>query len=140
MTKQEIYTFMNLNPTCFLATVEGNRPHVRGLLLYRADENGLIFHTGKMKELHKQLTTNPSVEICFTNHNFDNLVQVRVSGTAQLVEDINLKKEIVEKREFLKPWVKQAGYDPLAVYRVSNGVAVVWTFATNLAPKDPVNL
>jgi uncharacterized pyridoxamine 5'-phosphate oxidase family protein len=140
MTKQEILAFMNANPTCFLATAEGTKPHVRGVLLYRADENGLIFHTGKMKELHRQLTANPAVEMCFTNNKFDNLIQVRVSGTAQLVEDLGLKKEIVAKREFLKPWVEQAGYDPLAVYRVAKGVAVVWTFATNLAPKEPVDL
>ena len=140
MTKQEIYAFMNANPTCFLATVENSKPHVRGVLLYRADENGIIFHTGKMKELHRQLSSNPSVEMCFTNNNFENLVQVRISGTAQLDEDLTLKKEIVAKRDFLKPWVEKAGYDPLAVYRISNGVAVVWTFATNLAPKEPVNI
>jgi len=140
MTKQELFEFMNSNPTFYLATVEDNKPHVRGLLLYRADVNGIVFHTGKMKDLYRQLTNNPSVEICFTNNNFGNLIQVRASGIAQLVEDINLKKEIVSKREFLKPWVEQAGYDPLVVYRIVHGVAVVWTFAANVAPKEPVNL
>ena len=140
MTRQELFAFMTSNPTFFLATVEGGKPHVRGLLLYRADVNGIIFHTGKMKDLHRQLTNNPFVEMCFTNNNFDNLIQVRVTGIAQLVEDINLKKEIVSKREFLKPWVEQAGYDPLAVYRIVHGVAVTWTFAANLSPKEPVNL
>lgn len=58
MNKNKIFNFLNANPVFHLATVDGNKPHVRGLLLYRADENGIIFHTGKMKDLHKQLTEN----------------------------------------------------------------------------------
>ena len=65
MTKSEILALINANPACHLATVEGNAPRVRGILLYRADENGLVFHTGNTKDLHRQLTRNPKVEFCF---------------------------------------------------------------------------
>lgn len=140
MTREEIYAFMNANPVCHLATVEGGKPHVRGMMLYRADANGIVLHSGKMKDLHRQLTANPAVELCFHNADFNNLLQVRVSGTAQVVEDLDLKKEIVGQRQFLKAWVEQAGYEPMAVYRVAAGVAVTWSFATNLAPKEPVKL
>jgi len=125
MNKDEILDFMNGNPVFYLATAEGNKPHVRGMLLYRADGKGILFHTGKMKDLHRQLTANPQVELCFTNGNF---------------EDLDLKKEIVQKREFLKPFVEQAGYEPLAVYRMEKGVATIWTMKTNLAPKEVVEL
>jgi pyridoxamine 5'-phosphate oxidase len=140
MTKNEIIEFLNANQVFHLATVEGNKPHVRGMLLYRADEDGLIFHTGKMKEIHRQLTANPHVELCFNNGKFEDLVQIRVSGTAVLVEDLELKKEIVRAREFLKPWVEQNGYEPLAVYRIRKGIATVWTMKTNLAPKESIEL
>lgn len=140
MTKNEIYDFMNANPIFHLATVAGGKPHVRGMLLYRADENGIIFNTGKIKDLYKQLTDNPNVEMSFTNGIFENLIEVRVSGTVELVENLDLKKEIVEKRDFLKTWVEQAGYDALAVYRVKKGVALVWTMATNVAPKEYIEL
>ncbi|MFH1562732.1 MAG: pyridoxamine 5'-phosphate oxidase family protein [Nitrospirota bacterium] len=132
MERKEILAFMNANPAMHLATVEGNKPHVRGMLMYKADETGVIFHTGKMKDLHKQLTENPQVEMCFNNGN----IQIRVSGTVELVENIELKKEIVQKREFLKPWVEQAGYELLAIYRMNKGVATVWTMETNFAPKE----
>jgi uncharacterized pyridoxamine 5'-phosphate oxidase family protein len=140
MNKSEIFEFLNANPVFHLATVEARRPHVRGMLLYRADEKGILFHTGKMKDLHKQLTENPQVEMCFNNGNFENLIQIRISGSVELVEDIELKKEIVQKRDFLRPWVEQAGYEPLAVYCMKKGVATIWTFKTNLAPKDFVAL
>ena len=140
MNKNEIFDFMNANPVFHLATAEGNKPHVRGMLMYRADENGIIFHTGKMKDLHRQLTENPNVEMSFNNGGFENLIQVRVSGTVELVEDIELKKEIVQKREFLKPFVEQSGYEPLAVYRLKKGTATVWTMKTNFSPKEFVEL
>ena len=110
------------------------------MLLYSADENGIIFHTGKMRDLHKQLSENPVVEMSFNNGSNENLIQIRVSGTVELVEDLDMKKEIVQKREFLRPLVEQMGYDFLAVYRMKNGTASVWAMKTNLAPKEFVKL
>jgi pyridoxamine 5'-phosphate oxidase len=140
MNKSEIFAMLNANPVFHMATVDGDKPHVRGLLLYKADEHGIMFHTGKMKDLHKQLTQNPNVEMCFNNGNFENLVQVRVSGTVELIEDLELKKEIVQKREFLKPWVDEMGYDFLAVYNLKKGMATVWTMGTNFEPKEFIEL
>lgn len=140
MNKSEIFGFLNANPVFHLATIEGDKPRVRGMLLYSADENGIVFHTGKMRDLHKQLTENPNVEMSFNNGSDENLIQIRVSGTVELVEDLELKKEIVQKREFLKPFVEQMGYEPLAVYRLKNGTASVWAMKTNLAPKKFVEL
>jgi pyridoxamine 5'-phosphate oxidase len=140
MTKSEILEFLGANPVTHLSTAEGDKPHVRGVLIYRADENGIIFHTGKMKDLHRQLSANPNIEMCFNNGNFENMIQIRVSGVAELVEDLNLKKEIVQKREFLKPWIDKTGYDSFAVYRLKHGIAVAWTGATNFAAKAYVEL
>jgi len=140
MNKKEILEFLNANPIFHLATVEGNKPHVRGMLLYRADEDGIIFNTGKIKEVYKQLIENPNVEMSFTNGIFENLIQVRVSGVVEPVEDLELKKEIVQKRDFLKAWVDQVGYDQFAVFRVRKGQATMWTMATNVVPKKYVEL
>ncbi len=140
MNTNEILQFLNSNMIFHLATVENGEPRVRGMWLYRADENGLIFHTGKVKDLHKQLQANAHVELSFTNGKFDNLTQVRVRGTAELVEDMDLKQEIVQKRPFLRPWIEKDGYGNMAVYRVKNGQATVWTMKDNLNPKEFVEL
>jgi uncharacterized pyridoxamine 5'-phosphate oxidase family protein len=140
MNKSEILAFLNANPVFHLATVEGSRPHVRGMYLYRADEKGILFHTGKMKDIHKQLTANPNVEMSFNNGKFEDLIQIRVSGKVELIEDLDLKKEIVQKREFLKPWVERDGYESLAVYRLKNGKAAIWTMKTNFTPKEFIDL
>lgn len=138
MNKAEILTFLNANPSCHLATVEGNKPHVRGMAIYRADENGIILQTWKRKDLHKQLSKNPNIELCFNN--FKEGFQIRVSGMVELVEDIELKKEILTKRERLKPFLEKEGYEGVAVYRLRKGVATVWTFETNFAPKTYIEL
>jgi uncharacterized pyridoxamine 5'-phosphate oxidase family protein len=140
MNKNEIFAFLNANPVFHLATIEESKPHVRGMYMYRVDENGIIFHTGKVKDLHQQLTANPHVELSFNNGKFDNLIQVRVSGAVELVEDMDLKQEIVKKRPFLKPWVERDGYDLLAVYRLKNGRAVTWSMNANFAAKEYVAL
>jgi len=138
MTKSEVLALVNANPACHLAKVEGDAPRVRGILLYGADDNGLVFHTGKTKDLHRQLTRNPKVEVCFND--YQKGIQVRVSGSVEPVEDMALKKEIVAKRDFLKPWVEQQGWDLLVVYRLRRGKATTWTMQTNFDPKTYVDL
>lgn len=138
MTQAEIIKFMNENPASHLATTQGDQPRVRGMLIYRVDEQGILFHTGTTKDLYKQLLANPRVEFCFNN--MKDGVQIRASGKAEFVEDQKLKEEIVAARPFLKPWVAQRGYEFLAVFRVRNAIATVWTMASNFEPKVPIQL
>ena len=130
MTREQILEFLNKNPMCHLATCEGKQPRVRGMMMYRADASGLTFHTGQFKSLSQQLRANKQVEVCFNSPD----AQVRVAGVVEMVEDMGLKKEIVEARPFLKPWVEKNGYDSLVVFRVTQCQAAVWTMATNFEP------
>jgi uncharacterized pyridoxamine 5'-phosphate oxidase family protein len=138
MTKTEILEFINANPTCYFATSENNKPRVRGMRMYRADGKGIIFQTSDVKDLFKQLNKNPHVELCFFNN--EKNIQIRVSGKATFVDDLDLKKEIVEKRSFLKPWVEKKGFDMIVVFRIVNCVAHQWTMETNFLPKEYINL
>ena len=138
MNKAEVLAFLNANHDCHLATIEGNKPHVRAIGIYRADENGIIIQTSKVKDLYKQLSANPNVELCF--YNPKDGIQIRVSGTVELDEDMELKKEILAKRHFLKPLVEKEGYEVLAIYWLRKGAATVWTFPTNFEPKTYIQL
>lgn len=140
MDREDIFKLLNANPAFHLATVEKGEPRVRGMLLYRADGDGILFHTGAMKDLHRQLLADPRVELCFTD--WQTYVQVRVRGEARLETDPALKKEIVESpgREFLRPWIEEMGMEILSVFRVAGAKATVWTMAENFAPKSFVEL
>lgn len=130
MTNAEILAFLNEHPLCHLATLEDGRPRVRGMMMYRADEQGLLFHTGTGKSLAKQMQNGAPAEVCFNSPE----LQIRVSGTVQVVDDLDLKKEIVAARPFLQPWVEQRGYGLLHVFRVADCAAATWTMADNFLP------
>ena len=138
MDKSEILAFISKNPVSFLATVENNKPHVRGILICYADEAGIIFITSKRKDFYKQLSVNPSVELCFYNKR--KKIQIRVSGTAELTEDMELKKKIAENFPAIKTWVEQDGYNILAPYQLKNCLASVWTNKTDFEPKEFIEL
>ena len=49
MNKEEVLQFLNANTAFSIATSDGNIPHVRTLLLHKADETGIYFMVGKFK-------------------------------------------------------------------------------------------
>ena len=143
MQKEQIWEIITKNPVFFLATTEGTEPRVRGMLLYKADESGIVFHTGPMKDVYWQILANPNVQLCFYDQ--EQGVQIRVRGTLELVNDDALKEEISNhpSRMFMQGW--KAGcastedfYNMFAVFRLQNGIANMWTFATNFAAKEDI--
>lgn len=137
MNKEQILQFLNENNFFSLATCDGTIPHVRILMLHKADESGIYFMVGKFKDVYRQLSLNPFVELCFHKDNF----QVRISGKVEkLDKDLDLKKEIVEARPFMKPWIDQVGFKYMAVFRLTDGVATTWSLETEMQPKDSIIL
>ncbi len=144
MNREEIFALMNRNPAFALATSENNIPKVRYVLMFRADEDGILFHTSPIKALYGQLESNPNAELCF--YDPETNTQVRVSGTFEQVDDLALKEEIVNHptraflREFRDSGALPDFYNNLKVFRLKNGQAVAWTMETNFAPKTIVEL
>ncbi len=138
MTKEEVLHLIKANPVFALATTEDNIPHVRMMLLFRADNDGIIFVTGENKELNTQLSRNENVEMCFFSPKEH--LQIRISGSVEQIEDLNYKKEVVKSFTFLKEWVDKEGYDILVVYCLKHGKAVTWTMETNFKPKEYIQL
>ena len=137
MDKEQILRFLNDNPAFSLATCEGTIPHVRTLMLHKADATGIYFMVGKFKDVYRQLSLNPAIELCFHKDDF----QVRVAGQAEnLDKELDLKKEILEARPFQKPWIERVGFKYMAVFRVKDGVATVWSLETDMQPKEAFRL
>ncbi|MDE7422158.1 MAG: pyridoxamine 5'-phosphate oxidase family protein [Lachnospiraceae bacterium] len=138
MTKEELFQIMNENPVFHLATMDGDQPRVRGMLLFRADEEGIIFHTASTKDVYAQILANPKAEICFQGQG----IQVRVTGILEQVQDEKLKEEIFAHptRKFLQPWKDQGIDGLLQIFRLKNGTAVTWTMETNFEKQKPIQL
>lgn len=138
MTSQEMFKLINENPAFHLATVEGDQPRVRGMLLYKADENGFVFHTASTKDVFKQINQNPKAEMCF----FCNGVQIRVTGVLEQSDDEKLRAEIFAhpSRKFLQAWVANGIDNLLQIFVMKNCTAVKWTMETNFEPKEYIKL
>lgn len=137
MQKEKLFQLMNENPVFHLATVEGDQPRVRAMLLFRADDDGIIFHTASTKDVFAQIKQNPKVELCFQCSG----TQIRVYGELEQVVDDKLKEEIFNHptRKFLQPW-KENGIDGLLqIFRMKSGTLVDWTMEKNFSPKEPVS-
>ena len=145
MTKTEIFEFLSGCPCFYLATCDAGEPRVRAIMLYRADENGIIFHTGPFKEVYRQIGQNAHVQLCF--HDMAKGLQVRVRGALENVSAQALKEEIANhpSRGFMQAWKancksEEEFYGMFDVFRLKNGIANVWTFQTNFAPKEDIML
>ncbi len=145
MQKEEILAFMNSNPAFSLATVEGGAARVRTMFLFKADKEGIVFHTGPFKEVYQQIMANPNVQLCF--YSAEQNLQVRVRGALELCDNRALKEEISShpSRRFMQAWKANCAneeefFNMFSVFRLRQGVANVWTFASNFAPKEDIAL
>ena len=144
MNKNQIYETLSKNPAFFLATCEGNEPRVRAMALYRADENGIVFHSGPFKDVYKQIEQNPAVQLCF--YDAANNLQVRVRGRLEKSDDLALKQEIAAhpSRTFMQMWkagkTEEEFFNMFSVFTLKGGIANVWTFMSNFAPKEDIFL
>jgi uncharacterized pyridoxamine 5'-phosphate oxidase family protein len=140
MTSAEIYELMNSNPFFHLATLDRDTPRVRGMMLFKAGPDGIYFHSGTFKALHKQIVANSRAELCFFDPKSG--TQVRVNGNLEIVEGDAMKLEMVNhpSRAFLKKWMEDGDakefLKKFSVYRLHGGTATVWTFATNFEPQE----
>lgn len=78
---ERVVDFLKKANVYYLATVEGDQPRVRPFGTAHIFESRLYIQTGKVKEVSRQLLTNPKAEICA----FMKGKWIRVAG--ELVED-----------------------------------------------------
>ena len=120
---EKVYQFLEEAQTYYLATVEGDQPRVRPFgtaLLY----NGKLYiQTGKVKDVSKQISANPKVEICA----FKDGTWLRVSGELVNDDDREAKVAMLEKMPSLKA-MYSADDDNTQVLYFQNATAVFSSF------------
>jgi uncharacterized pyridoxamine 5'-phosphate oxidase family protein len=138
MTKSEIFKFINKNPIFFLATQDKKQPRVRSMTLIEANENGILFYAEKVKDLNRQLSINPLVELCFYNA-IENK-QIRICGKAEFTDNKKARKIVLEKLPYLELLVEKHGKDAISAYYLKNAKALAWSKEVNFVKQDYVDL
>jgi pyridoxamine 5'-phosphate oxidase len=142
--REEILSRLNRPQGVCLATVDRGEPRVRGIQLYAVDERGVLFQTGPMKAMHKELLAHPMAELCFIDPK--DFLQIRVRGEFAASTDEALKREIVDhpSRVYLNPWRERVGdetfFAQITVFQMRKATAQVWTMETNFSPAPAVDL
>jgi len=138
MDIEECIRFANENPVAWVATTSGDQPRVRPLQMWFADMTGFYFQTLMMKDIYREITKNPRVELGFWKPGEGGGTVLRVAGPVEWVDDPALKRRSFEERPFLADLGLTAESPELVLFRLRKGEAYVWTVATNFAPKQKI--
>jgi len=103
------------DPFPCLASIEGERPRLRPVSPVRTD--GFVVYVANLRSYAKtaQIEANPNVELCYVDGRHD---QVRISGTAEIVEERDLLEEIWESNPLLRQYLGSIDNPELIVYRI----------------------
>lgn len=119
----EVYEFLKKCGIYYLATVEGDQPHVRPLGTIDLFEGGLYIQTGLIKPVAAQMLGNPKVELCA----FAEGKWIRVTAKAVLDERIEAQEHMLESYPSLRDMYKP-GDGNTAVFRLTEGTAQICSF------------
>ena len=99
----------------YLATVDGDQPRLRPVSPVRTD--GFTVYVGNLRRYHKtqEIAANSKVELCYLDAKHD---QVRITGTAEILEDRDLLQEIWDANPLLRAYMGTPDNPELIVYRI----------------------
>ena len=137
MSFQDCITFANEHPICYIATMDGDQPRVRALLMVLADEKGFGFCTLSHKKISKQLHHNPKIEICFFNGatEFPEMKSMRITGKIEFTDEKELLDKALETRRGLFDLLGRPIEEVIELFRIRSGEAEFWTMMD--IPKEP---
>ncbi len=98
-----------------IATIDGDQPRLRPVSPVRVD--GFTIYIANLRSYHKtqEIAANSKVELCYLAPNHD---QVRITGSAEILDDAALMAEIWESNPLLRRYLGNADNPALIIYKV----------------------
>ncbi|HEY3897138.1 MAG TPA: pyridoxamine 5'-phosphate oxidase family protein [Chthoniobacter sp.] len=99
-----------------LATVDGDQPRVRPVSPVRVDDDFTIY-VASLRRYGKthEIAANPKVELNYLDDDHD---QVRITGVAEIVTDLEILRPIWEHNALLRRYLGTPDNPELIVYRI----------------------
>lgn len=123
---KEVQAYLKECGAFFIATADGDQPHVRAFGVSEIIGDRLYFMTGKVKDVYKQMAKNGKFEICALKPSGSEWM--RVTGTLVNDDDLAVKEEFLNRNESLKS-MYEADDDNMAVLYITNGEARFCSFS-----------
>ena len=120
----KVYYYLNDVGTYFLATVDGSKPRVRPFGTILLEDGKLYIQTGTGKDVVKQISENPFVEIsaCMENGTW-----IRISAELVADDSHDVKVKMLEKMPALKA-MYSADDDSMQMYWLKDATATFSSF------------
>lgn len=122
---KRVYEFLKTAETYYLATVEGDQPRVRPFGTVNIFENKLYIQTGKSKNVAKQISSNPKVEICAMKGD----EWIRVTGTLVLDKRTEAQESMLNNYPSLRAMYTTGPNGNTAVFFFRDAVATISSFS-----------
>ena len=121
---ERVLEFLDKANTYFLATAEGDQPRVRPFSSVAEFEGNAYICCGNYKEIYKQLSANPKIELCGM---YDGGTWLRVSAT--VVEDnrVEVQKAVLDDPTGPKQ-LYTAGDGRFVTYKLTEVKALKYNF------------
>lgn len=118
---QKIDEFIGEAEVFYLATVDGDKPKNRPLGFHLLKDDKIYFGVGNQKDVYKQLTANPNVEIvAVVGTDF-----LRYYGKAVFEETYEFADSIVAGNEFLQSIYNDETGFKLAIFHLEEATAEI---------------
>lgn len=127
-----VVEYLKTNPVFHIATVEGTKARVRPFGFSMKRNGALYFCTNKTKNVYKQLSENPEIEISDMGNDG---TWLRVRGRIAFDETREAKVQaFAESANLLKVYPKGADDETFVTFYFTEAVATLYSFTA--PPKD----
>lgn len=99
-----------------LATTDGSQPRLRPVSPVRVDNFTVYIANLRRYGKTTEIAANPSVELCYLDSNHD---QVRITGTAEILDDPDLLAAIWNANPLLRRYLGSPENPDLIIYRIN---------------------
>lgn len=120
---KEVYDFLKKSGVFYLATEDGDQPRVRPFGALNIYDDKLYIQTGKKKDVSKQISVNPNVEICAMNDG----KWIRITGKVISDDRIDAKRDFLDNNPNLKK-MYSADDDNTEVLYFKDATAIIYSF------------
>lgn len=117
---KEVLEFLTSNKVFYLATTEGDQPHVRPLGFVMDCDGKLTFCTSNQKNMCKQLADNPNVEVCCVDAECNTL---RICGKVVFCTNEETQRKALEVMPSLSSFFS-VGDGKFEIFYLDNAQAV----------------
>lgn len=117
---EKVNDFLNEAKVFYFLTTDGDQPKGRPFGFHMVYDGKLYFGCGTFKNVYKQLTANPKVEVLALNDN----VFLRYDGTVKTVKDDALMAKVREAMPRLMETYDKNGWE-MGLFYLENGHAEI---------------